>query len=146
MRMLRSWHGPTDSHGGYHQGVRLFCKLGGLAPVVGMGDYRSTDVAEVVYGDLTERIEAQLARFNALVADDVAALQPGCGRGAARGAGGGLSPQGGGRAGVERLGAKPRRPVPAANVPAGPTIGTAGRRDSIVSAPPASRSPARSGP
>jgi photosystem II stability/assembly factor-like uncharacterized protein len=55
-------------------GVRLLDKLTGLAPVVALGDYRPTDVAEEVYRDLTARIEARIAEFEQVVAEDVAAF------------------------------------------------------------------------
>jgi hypothetical protein len=57
-----------------NNGVRLFGKLGGLPGAVNLGDYRPTDAAEQVYAELTERIEAEIARFDALVKTDVAAL------------------------------------------------------------------------
>ncbi len=57
-----------------NQGVRLFAKLEELPPVIALGDYRPTDVAEVVFASLKERIETQIARFETLVSDDLAAF------------------------------------------------------------------------
>lgn len=52
-------------------GVRLLDKLGGLAEGVAVGDYRPTDSAEEVLGDLQSRLDEQLAAFDTLVADEV---------------------------------------------------------------------------
>jgi hypothetical protein len=45
-----------------------------LTPLVALGDYRPTDAAEEVFEDLTERIEAELAGFDKLVADELPAF------------------------------------------------------------------------
>jgi len=55
-------------------GTRLFDKLAALPPAVALGDYRPTDAAGEVYADLTARIDAEIARFDALVADDLLAF------------------------------------------------------------------------
>jgi photosystem II stability/assembly factor-like uncharacterized protein len=57
-----------------NHGVRLLAKLSALSPAVALGDYRPTDQAEEVYAELTGKIEEQLARFEAVVAKDVAAF------------------------------------------------------------------------
>ncbi len=57
-----------------NEGIRLLEKLANLRPVVALGDYRPTDAAEAVFADLTERIEEQIARFEALLGDDLAAF------------------------------------------------------------------------
>ena len=48
-------------------------KLAGW-PVVALGDYRPTYVAEEVYRELTARIETRIAEFERVVAEDVAAF------------------------------------------------------------------------
>ena len=55
----------------FNQGVRLLDKLAGLSAVPALGDYRPTDAAEAVFADLSARIEREIARFDALVADDL---------------------------------------------------------------------------
>ena len=57
-----------------NHGVRLLEKLAALPPVVALGDYRPTDAAEAVFADLTGRIEAEIGRFDALVADALPAF------------------------------------------------------------------------
>lgn len=57
-----------------NEGVRLLAKLAGLTPLVALGDYRPTDAAEAVYADLTDRIEAELGRFDQLVTDELPAF------------------------------------------------------------------------
>ncbi len=57
-----------------NEGVRLLEKLAGLRPVVALGDYRPTDASEAVFADLTGRIEAEIARFDALLTEDVVAF------------------------------------------------------------------------
>ena len=57
-----------------NQGVRLLDKLIELAPVVELGDYRPTDAACAVFAHLSDKLEAQVTRFNQLVESDLAAL------------------------------------------------------------------------
>ena len=57
-----------------NHGSRLWHKLTALPPVPAMGDYRPTDSAEAAFADFSERIDAVLARFDALVEADVAAF------------------------------------------------------------------------
>ena len=57
-----------------NQGTRLWSKLCELPSVVSMGDYRPTDVIEEVLTYLTGRIEASIAAFEKIVADDLAGL------------------------------------------------------------------------
>ncbi len=57
-----------------NNGVRLLEKLASLPAVVAMGDYRPTAAAEEAFVDFTARLEQPLARFDALVADDLAAF------------------------------------------------------------------------
>jgi hypothetical protein len=57
-----------------NNGIRLLGKLAGLPGAVNLGDYRPTDAAEEVYADLTDRIEAEIAKFDDLVKTDVAAF------------------------------------------------------------------------
>jgi hypothetical protein len=54
-----------------NQGVRLLDKLSALAAGPALGDYRPTDAAEEAFADLTARIETEISRFNALVADEL---------------------------------------------------------------------------
>jgi photosystem II stability/assembly factor-like uncharacterized protein len=53
-------------------GARLLDKLVSLMPVVALADYRPTDAAEAVYGELSGEIDAEIARFDALVKNEVA--------------------------------------------------------------------------
>ncbi len=55
-------------------GARLWEKLTGLPAAVQLGNYRPTDAAEAVFADLKERIDPQVAAFDALVTDEVPAL------------------------------------------------------------------------
>ncbi|NWG22246.1 MAG: glycosyl hydrolase [Chloroflexi bacterium] len=57
-----------------NQGVRLLEKLHSVAAVVELGDYRPTDAAEASYQDIAGRIGVQTARFDALLASDLPAL------------------------------------------------------------------------
>lgn len=57
-----------------NQGVRLLEKLNSVAAVVELGDYRPTDAAEASYQDIAARIGVQTARFDALLASDLPAL------------------------------------------------------------------------
>ena len=57
-----------------NRGSRLWHKLTALPPVPAMGDYRPTDSAEAAFADFSGRIDAVLARFDALVESDVAAF------------------------------------------------------------------------
>lgn len=57
-----------------NQGVRLLEKLVNVALVVQLGDYRPTDAAEAVFRDLSTRINAQRAHFDALLESDLPAL------------------------------------------------------------------------
>ncbi|NJM08397.1 hypothetical protein HC891_22795 [Candidatus Gracilibacteria bacterium] len=57
-----------------NKGVRLLQKLAELPAVVEMGDYRPTDVSYQVYEHLGSQIEAQLKRFDELVARELAPL------------------------------------------------------------------------
>jgi photosystem II stability/assembly factor-like uncharacterized protein len=57
-----------------NQGTRLFGKLIELPTGIAIGDYRPTDAAEAAFSDLKERIEAQISRFEELVAKDLAAF------------------------------------------------------------------------
>ncbi|MBA2519165.1 MAG: glycosyl hydrolase [Chloroflexia bacterium] len=54
-----------------NEGVKLLAKLAGLTPLVALGDYLPTAAAESVFADLTERIEAEIDRFDALVKADL---------------------------------------------------------------------------
>ena len=54
-----------------NHGIRLFAKLSPLPAVVALGDYRPTAAAEAVFADLTARIETELTRFDALLAEDL---------------------------------------------------------------------------
>jgi photosystem II stability/assembly factor-like uncharacterized protein len=58
----------------YNYGVRLLDKLTALADVVGLGDYRPTDVSEEVLADLQGRLDEQITRFERLLADDLVAF------------------------------------------------------------------------
>ncbi len=58
----------------YNYGVRLLDKLTALSADVGLGDYRPTDAAETVYGELKTRIDEQIGLFDRLVADDLPAF------------------------------------------------------------------------
>ncbi|MGI8475409.1 MAG: WD40/YVTN/BNR-like repeat-containing protein [Thermomicrobiales bacterium] len=57
-----------------NNGARLLEKLAGLPAVPALGDYRPTDAAEAVCADLTARIETEIARFDALIRDDLPAF------------------------------------------------------------------------
>jgi hypothetical protein len=57
-----------------NEGARLWEKLAGLPAVVALGDYRPTDAAGSAFEDLKARIDPQIARFEALVTEDVSAL------------------------------------------------------------------------
>ena len=57
-----------------NEGMKLLAKLAGLTPLVALGDYRPTDAAEEVFEDLSQRIEAELARFDNLVAQELPAF------------------------------------------------------------------------
>jgi photosystem II stability/assembly factor-like uncharacterized protein len=57
-----------------NNGTRLLEKLAGLPAVPSMGDYRPTEAAKEVFADLTERIEAEIARFDALIATELPAF------------------------------------------------------------------------
>ncbi len=59
--LRKGWNDPLN------EGTRLLDKLAGLPPAVQLGDYRPTDVAAEVLADLTERIDAEIARFDELV-------------------------------------------------------------------------------
>jgi hypothetical protein len=57
-----------------NQGIRLFETLATLANDVGMGDYRPTDAAGEALENFTTRIEAVIARFDALVKKEIPAF------------------------------------------------------------------------
>ena len=57
-----------------NQGTRLFGKLTELPNAVAIGDYRPTDAAEAAFSSIKERVEAQISRFEELVAGDLAAF------------------------------------------------------------------------
>ena len=57
-----------------NHGARLLDKLAGLPAVVALGDYRPTDVVADVFADLTTRIDAEIARFDALVEEELPAI------------------------------------------------------------------------
>jgi hypothetical protein len=57
-----------------NEGARLWEKMTGLPGAVALGDYRPTDAAEAVFADMKERIDPQVAAFDALVADAVPPL------------------------------------------------------------------------
>ena len=54
-----------------NNGIRLLEKLGGMIPLVSLGDYRPTDQAYGVFDDLCSRIDAQVERFDELVSNDL---------------------------------------------------------------------------
>lgn len=54
-----------------NNGVRLLEKLAGLTAVIEIGDYKPTDVAHVVYKELSGKINAQIDTFTKLAADDL---------------------------------------------------------------------------
>jgi photosystem II stability/assembly factor-like uncharacterized protein len=58
----------------YNYGVKLLGKLVSLAADVALGDYRPTDAAEELFEDLKVRIDQELARFEQVVASDLAAF------------------------------------------------------------------------
>jgi hypothetical protein len=58
----------------YNYGVRLLGKLTALAADVSLGDYRPTDVADEVFGDVQTRIDEQITSFERLVAADLPAF------------------------------------------------------------------------
>jgi photosystem II stability/assembly factor-like uncharacterized protein len=60
--------------GSYNQGVRLLEQLNELTGAVALGDYRPTDQAHEAFEHFSTKIDAQLARLDTLVADDLAAL------------------------------------------------------------------------
>ena len=57
-----------------NDGARLMAQLAGIAPAVQLGDYRPTDAAAELTDEVTAAIEAELARFDQLVADAVPAF------------------------------------------------------------------------
>jgi hypothetical protein len=57
-----------------NQGVRLLGKITALPPVIELGDYKPTAAAEAVYADMSGRIAGQIARYEALVTDDLPGL------------------------------------------------------------------------
>jgi photosystem II stability/assembly factor-like uncharacterized protein len=57
-----------------NEGARLWEKLTGLPGVVELGDYRPTDAAEAVFVDLKARIDPQIDAYEALITEDVPAL------------------------------------------------------------------------
>ena len=54
-----------------NHGTRLLDKLAGLPSVPALGDYRPTDVSSEVFADLSARIDAEIAKFDALVKDEL---------------------------------------------------------------------------
>jgi photosystem II stability/assembly factor-like uncharacterized protein len=57
-----------------NDGTRLMAQLAGVAPAVQLGDYRPTDAAVELTDELIAALEAELGRFDRLVADAVPAL------------------------------------------------------------------------
>lgn len=57
---------------GINNGSRLFEKLDDLTGAVALGDYRPTDAAELVFQELKEQIETQLAIFHKLLTEELA--------------------------------------------------------------------------
>jgi hypothetical protein len=55
-------------------GLRLLAKLSALTGAVNLGDYKPTDAAEEVFGDLSGKIEAQLELLDAAIQGDVSLL------------------------------------------------------------------------
>jgi photosystem II stability/assembly factor-like uncharacterized protein len=55
----------------YNYGVRHLGKLTALAESIALGDYRPTDVADEVFGEVRSRIDEQIAAFERLLADDL---------------------------------------------------------------------------
>jgi photosystem II stability/assembly factor-like uncharacterized protein len=55
-------------------GARLLEKLTNLTPVVALGDYRPTAAAEAAFADVTDRIDAEIKRFEAIVSDELPAF------------------------------------------------------------------------
>ncbi len=57
-----------------NNGIRLLEKLGGMVPLVSLGDYRPTDQAHQVFEDLCGRIDEQMGRWDALVSNELPAF------------------------------------------------------------------------
>jgi photosystem II stability/assembly factor-like uncharacterized protein len=57
-----------------NNGLRLRAKLAGLIGAVSLGDYKPTDVASEVHDEFTAKIEAEIAKLDALIETDVAAF------------------------------------------------------------------------
>ena len=64
--LKRGWPGMLN------HGMKLTQKLAELSSVVTTGDYRPTDQSHVVFGDLSQRIEGELAAFTELLNGDLA--------------------------------------------------------------------------
>jgi hypothetical protein len=63
---LRAGWGDTNN-----AGMRLRTKLAGLIGAVNLGDYKPTDVASEVLTEFTDKIEAEIAKLDALIEKDV---------------------------------------------------------------------------
>ena len=59
--LRKSWNPSLN------EGTRLLDKLAGLPAAVQLGDYPPTDAAAEVLADLTQRIETEIDKFDALV-------------------------------------------------------------------------------